>query len=384
MSRGRPRDAPVLVTHPGASLYGSDRMLLEAVRGMAGAGLRPVVALPGRGPLADAVEHLGVPVVVCGSPVLRRSGLTPSGLVRLLARTAVDAVRGAALLRRTRPAAVYVSTLTTPLWLLLARVHGVPVVCHVHEAESQAPGLLQRALALPLLAATGVVVNSRYTGEVLARSVPSLRRRSAVVLNGVQGPVSASPRPSPVRGPVRLLYVGRLSERKGPHVALEAVELLLAQGVDVRLDLVGDAYVEHAAYAERLHERARLLEQDGKVTFHGFADDVWPALAGSDVLLVPSTQPESFGNTAVEGVLAGRPVIASDIGGLPEALHGFTSARVVPAGDAAALADAVRAVVDDLSALAAAAVVDAASAAERHRPAVFQRAVAGALLELAR
>ena len=384
MTGGLPGGSAVLVTHPSASLYGSDRMLVEAVRGMVAAGLRPVLAVPERGPLVQAVEQLGVPVVVCSSPVLRRSGLSVRGMARLLLRAAADAVRGSALLRRTRPSAVYVSTITTPLWVLLARLHRVPVLVHVHEAEGHAPRLLQQVMALPLLAATGVVVNSRFTQEVLARSFPSLRQRSTVVLNGVEGPAVPVARPAAAQRPVRLLYVGRLSERKGPHVALEAVELLVRQGVDVRLDLVGDAHVDNAAYAERLRERARPLEHDGVVTFHGFAGDVWPALAGCDVLLVPATQPESFGNTAVEGVLAGRPVIASDLGGLPEALAGYAGARVVPAGDAAALADAVRSVVADLPALTAAAGQDAVAAAARHRPAAYQGAVADAVLALSR
>ena len=94
---------------------------------------------------------------------------------------------------------------------------------------------------------------------------------------------------------------------------------------------------------------------------HGFQADIWPRLAACDVLVVPSIQPESFGNTAAEGVLAGRPVIASGIGGLPEVVAGFASARLVPPGDVDALVAAIEEVAEDYPALAGKAADDAVS-----------------------
>ncbi|GAA4960660.1 glycosyltransferase [Kineococcus glutinatus] len=374
----------VFVTHPGASLYGSDRMLLEAVRGMAAAGLEPVLCVPGPGPLVDEVASWGVPVEICPVPVLRKSALSPRGALRLLGTSARSLLRGAAALRRTRPDVVYVSTVTTPSWVLLARAMGLPVVCHVHEAESGVRPAVQRVLTSPLLAASTLLVNSRFALEVLLRSWPQLSGRAGVVLNGVAGPPAGTPAPRRPGEPARVLYVGRLSERKGVLVALEAVESLVRSGADVHLDLVGDVFAEHAEFADRLRERTRALERAGRVTLHGFEDDVWPHLASCDVLVVPSVLPEPFGNTAVEGVLAGRPVVASDIGGLPEALEGYRSARLVPAGDATALALAIRDVVADLPDLAVLAVQDARAAAERHAPRGFQRAVVEQLLAVAR
>ncbi len=118
---------------------------------------------------------------------------------------------------------------------------GVPVVCHVHEAESQAAGPVRRALAAPLLAASRLLVNSEYSLAVLAEFLPALASRASVLPNGVQGPSAPVP-PRRGGGALRLLYVGRLSRRKGVLVVLDAFARVLADRVDAHLDLVGDVF----------------------------------------------------------------------------------------------------------------------------------------------
>ncbi|HEY7069413.1 MAG TPA: glycosyltransferase, partial [Acidimicrobiales bacterium] len=154
-----PHRRTVLVAHPSPDLYGSDRVALASVEALAAHGWRVVATVPHGGPLVGPLREAGADVVVCPTPVLRRAALRPGGLLRLLVTTVGSVVPGVLLLRRHRPDAVYVSTLTAPLWLLLARASGRPVVCHLHEAEAEAgrPRLVQRALAAPLLASTAVI-----------------------------------------------------------------------------------------------------------------------------------------------------------------------------------------------------------------------------------
>ena len=375
----------VFLTHPGASLYGSDRMLLESLRGMIEAGMDPVVVLPEEGPLATRAREWGVRVLLRPMPVLRKSALSPWGVPRLVTVAAAAAVRDIALLTRSRPDVVYVSTLTTPTWVLLPRLLGIPVVCHVHEAESTAARWVQRALSAPLLAANRILVNSEHSRAVLLRSWPDMHLRTDVVRNGVPGPTSAAaPRRAEGGGRFRLLFVGRLSERKGVLVALDAFEAALVAGLDAHLDVVGDTFVEHVGFARLLQHRLRDEVFQGRVTVHGFATDVWGHLAECDVLLVPSVLPEPFGNTAVEGALAGRPVIASDTGGLPEALRGIDSARLVPPGDAGALARAVLEVAADRATLVASAVAAAPAAAARYAPRRYRDRVAASVTAVLR
>jgi len=124
-------------------------------------------------------------------------------------------------------------------------------------------------------------------------------------------------------------------------------------------------------FEQELHDTVAAAGVTERVEFLGFRSEVWPALADSDVVLVPSVMEESFGLTAVEAVLAARPLVVSDSSGLREAAAGYASARAVVPGDAAAWADAVQRVVADWDTLRQSALADAAEARRRHAGQVY-------------
>ena len=369
----------VLVAHPSPDLYGSDRMLLESVDGLREAGHRVVVTVPRPGPLLAELAARGVRTAVIDVPVLRKSLLSPPGLLRFAAGTlrALPAVFG--LLRRERPAAVYVNTVTIPLWFAAARLTGRPVLGHVHEAEEGVPRPVRAALALPLLLAATVVVNSRASGAALD-VVPGLRRKVRLLYNGVPGPAADLPAPA---GAARLVLVGRLSPRKGTDVAVDAVALLRAEGRDVTLDLAGSVFPGYEWYEERLRAQVAAHGLGDAVRFLGFVPSVWEAHAAGDVVLVPS-RVEPFGNTAVEGQLAGRPVVVSGTQGLVEIVEHGKTGLVVPPGDPAALAGALRTLLDDPAYAAELAAAGREEARRRFDPARYRAEMAEAVAALAR
>jgi glycosyltransferase involved in cell wall biosynthesis len=362
----------VLVAHPGAELYGADRVLLESVASLADR-FEVTVALPGTGPLVEALERLGVRVVRCPMPVLRNAALRPRGAWRLIS----DGVRGVVpalrLLRRSAGAGVYVSTLTLPSWPLLARLAGRPSLCHVHEAEQSRPRLLRRGMALCPVLSDRVVANSRFTLDVLTEVAPRVRARSAVVPNAVRGPAEVVPARATLDGPLRLLYVGRLSPRKGPQVAVATLQELVTRGVDARLSLVGSVFEGYEWFEAELRQTVAAAGLGHRVEFLGFRPDVWPHLAAADVVLVPSVGEESFGNTAVEAVLAARPLVVSAHSGLREAAAGYAGAQAVDPGRPADWADAVQRVAADWARYRRAAAGDAEEARRRHGHRRYQR-----------
>lgn len=372
---------PVLVVHPGAELYGSDRMLVESVAGLVARGHQVVAALPSTGPLVAELESQGARVVLCRMPVLRKSALRPRGFGALVTDAVLGVLPAWRLVGDAGAAGVYVSTITIPLWPLLARLRGRRVTVHVHEAENTAPRVVRRLLALPALLAHGVLVNSRYSQEVLLSSAPSLRERSAVVYNGIVGPPSVTPPRTSLSGPVRLVYVGRLSPRKGPQVAVAVLAELAARGVNARLDLVGSVFPGYEWFESELRAQVTDAGLQDRVSFRGFVPDVWALLASSDAVLIPSVLDEPFGNTAVEAVLSARPVVVSATSGLREAAAGYASAQAVPAGDVPAWADAVERIVSAWSQYRQDAVEDAGEAAGRHHPGTYQELVARAVTD---
>jgi glycosyltransferase involved in cell wall biosynthesis len=282
-----------------------------------------------------------------------------------------------ALLRRAD--VVHVNTTVLPSWLLLARLTGRRVVCHVHEAEWPGPAPLHRLLLRPLLAADTVVANSRFTAEVVTGLLPALRGRTTVVPNPVPGPPAATPARERLDGPVRLVFVGRLSPRKGADVAVEVLRELLARGVDARLTLAGSVFPGYEWFEARLRDTVRDAGAADRVTLAGFVPDVWPVLGQADVVLVPSVLDESFGNTAVEAVLAARPAVVSDLRGLREATEGCTAVRVAAPGLAGQWADAVEEIVTGWPQVREAAARDAAVARDRHAPGRFAARLADAV-----
>ncbi|MFB4354660.1 glycosyltransferase [Microbacterium sp. LS_15] len=372
----------VLVVHPGAELYGADRVTLESAAGLVAAGHDVVAVLPESGPLVAELEGRGVRVTVARMFVLRKHLLRPRHWPTLLSSAIGGLIGSWRVISRHRPDAAYVSTVILPQWPPLLRLRRVPTVTHVHEAESDAPWPVRAVLYSPQLWAHAVIANSRFTAEMLRQSFPALRRRTAVILNPIAGPDA----PAPLRDridDIRIGYVGRLSPRKAPDAVVSAVAALRERGRDARLDVVGDVFRGYEWYAAELQEQIDAGGLAESITLHGYDADVWPHLAECDLMIVPSRTDESFGNTAVEAVLAGRPVVVSDLAGLREAVGGYPTARTAVPGDAATIADAVESIVDDWTAMVAEAPDAAAAAAARHSAAAYHRSVTAMIRRVA-
>lgn len=173
-----------------------------------------------------------------------------------------------------------------------------------------------------------------------------LRSRVAVVLNGVDVDAFSGPR-VPKGEPLRVTFVGRVIPDKGVHVLLEAARLLGRR--DVQVSVVGRAGFGPTDPLTPYEKKLRTLARDVpcEVRFVSFLPrpQLAEVLLETDLLVVPSVWPEPFGLTALEGMAAGAAVVASEVGGLPEAV-GDAAVLVAP-GDADELAAAIDAHRDD-------------------------------------
>lgn len=335
----------VLVANPSADVYGADLQLLDSVAGLIDRGMSVIVSVPADGPLVPMLRERGAEVRFDPVPVVRRSALSAAGIARLGGQNTTASARLFRLLRAVRPDVVYVNTMTIPVWIAAARLARIPVLCHVHEAEDADSRFILKGLLAPLLFSTALIANSQAAVDAMISIYPSLLRRISLIYNGIPNP--------PIDPPLavrtdsfQVAAVCRLSPRKAPDVAIEAIARLRAAGRKIALTVYGTAFVGYEWYEQQLRDRAAQSDLAGAVVFGGYVSPVWAALAAADAVVAPSLR-EPFGNAVVEAQLARRPVIASATLGHLETVQDGETGLLVPPSDAAAMADALSRLMDD-------------------------------------
>lgn len=335
----------LLIFHPYDELYGSDRMVAAVVRAVREC-YHCVVILPADGPLADLIRAAGADVQFLATPVVRKALLAPVPFVEFAARLPSTVVEVLRLIRRIRPTICYVNTIAIPVVLLACRLSGVRTVCHTHEAENGIGRALEIALTAPLFLAHDIVAISRTAAQFTCRRFPALRKRVTVVYNCVALPDRVVPLARELPTPLRMVLLGRWSERKGTDVAIVATALLRDRGIDVTLDVVGGIFPGYEWFEEKIRAQSAELGLAEVVRFVPFTPDPASTYESADVVLVPSRS-EPFGLVAVEAMVRGRVVVAADVDGLSEVMEGASANWRFEPGSAESLAAGVAACVRD-------------------------------------
>jgi len=294
-----------------------------------------VVGLDRAGALAASLPGDEIPVHVVGR---RRSGFDPAAVLRL-----------AALLRRNRIRIVHCHNYGALVYGALAArlVRGVRVVYSVHGAITSARTDTARFLKLGLVHA--VVFVSAHAREVGRRAGVGEDARVHTIVNGVDvAPFAAAGDGAGVRlahgirDDARVCgIVARLTEAKDHATLFAAVDLLRADFPDVRCLVVGDGELRDPLEAD---VSSRGLQ--GVVHFAGARSNVHDYLAAMNVFVLSSVT-EGLAMTLLEAMAAGLPVVATRVGGNPEAIDEGVTGLLVPASDPRALAEAIAALLSD-------------------------------------
>lgn len=231
---------------------------------------------------------------------------------------------------------------------LAARLCGVPLIvftAHAWAYNENRPLLQRIAIALfhyatVLLAHRTICVSSAVREE--ARFMPFVGKRFVVIHNGITpGPLvardEARARLSPefVRLYPGMPWIGTIAElhpSKGLDTLIEAFAHLGPRAV---LVVIGSGQE-----LGRLEKLAQIHGVGGRVLFAGFIDGASSLLPAFDVFTLPSRS-EAFGTVLLEAGLASLPVVASDVGGIPEVIKNEESGLLVPVSDSRALMDAL-------------------------------------------
>jgi glycosyltransferase involved in cell wall biosynthesis len=234
---------------------------------------------------------------------------------------------------------------------LAAWLAGAARICHLGFP----PGRGELEWVLRLIKPDVVV--GCHEGQAL-EVAPAVRRASpgirvVAITNGVDTDVYSPPpggTPDP-RSPFRfgakrvVLIVGHLSEVKGYPTFLEAAARIVPASEDVAFVSLGGETTS-PGYKAFLERRALELGIQAHVHFLGWREDVPDVIRAADVMVLPSLD-EGLPIAILEAMACGRPVVATPVGGVPEAVVDGQTGYLVPPKDPAALAEAVLRLLDD-------------------------------------
>jgi glycosyltransferase involved in cell wall biosynthesis len=146
-----------------------------------------------------------------------------------------------------------------------------------------------------------------------------------------------------------LAVVGNITRGRGQDVAIRAVKLLEHRFPDVACVVVGGTLGRSAddAYRQTLRRLTRELGLSDRVVFTGVVDRIFDVYAAADVVVNPARVAEGLGRAALEALAAGRPVVSSRVGAVPEVLRDRVDALLVEPDAPEAIASAVSALCND-------------------------------------
>lgn len=330
----------VLAFHQGGDFYGSDRIFLTVCSELAKQGFEIKSYVDFHGELCRKLVDVGVESNVVKLGVLRKKEvLRPfSFLVGLIA--AFFNVSRIFFESRGQFDVVYVNTLVLPLPLFVAKLFGRKTLSHVHETLNK--GLMASVLySWCLFFSDRVVCVSAAVESAIRRSTPwFLHKKILVIHNGIES--SGLVRVCDMQG-FNIIYVGRISPGKGLDFLLDALDLFSHD--DARswsLSVVGSAFPGYECYEEVIKKRLSSLSFSGKSEFYGYVENARKLISDSDLLVLPSSSPDSFPTVVLEAMAEGTPVLVTDSGGASEMISNEVTGLIVPPGSATELYLAIK------------------------------------------
>lgn len=352
----------VLYVENGTSGGGSFESLTELIGALDRSRYDPIVAFVNATPHVERIRAMGVPAHVLRDPMYSlavpawRRGMWSRGTVlveRILPRTTAaydqlahrPSVRAlAAMIAREHIGLLHVNdqSVRDCYAIAVAGRCGIPCVSHLRSVRVRA--VTEGRLALFRTCVSRFIANSRAARDAWIRFGIDAER-VCVIPNGIpivaMTPADIRTRWGIPRDRTIIGCVGNLVAGKGHAFFLDAFARLSARVPKCHAVIVGDG-----PFRVTLEQTARTLGIARAVTFTGYCPDAKAMIASMDCFVLPS-ETETFGRTLLEAMLARIPIVATNVGGVPEVVTDGHDGVLVPPDDADACAGAMARVLSD-------------------------------------
>ena len=346
----------ILFVHQSAEMYGSDKTLFLLIKHIDKQKFFPVVVLPCEGPLKLELEKENIEVFIAPVIKLHRKMFTPKNLLLLFNHFRQGFLILNKLNKKYHFEIIYSNTLAVLIGYLFARIKGIKHIWHVHEII-ESPKIVSKFFSFLLNRKSNffTIYNSKATA-IFWESFFKERKNYSVISNGLEIPLVdftideielVRKNLFEVEGEIVIGLVGRINRWKGQFILLEAFNNLVQKYSNLKLIFVGSTTDNQQYIVKELNskiQKYQIVKNVKIIPFQSNINTIWSAI---DIAIVPSTEPEPFGLVAVEAMLASKPVIASNHGGLKEIIEHQQTGFLVKPSNILELTNAIELLIND-------------------------------------
>jgi len=323
-----------------SAIGGGQVSLLLLLKSLNAKKFKPLVILPGKGPLFKKIQTLGIEIKIL--PMNKINIINPLPYIK----TVWDLVR---ILRHHKIDLLHCnSDICNQYGVIAAKLVGVHVVTHTRNI------LGKRAFQRMFLGKADVLIaNSRACAYSYSQYI-SKSQRVETIYNAVdtkqfrpEGRCDLKSRFNTGNGEFVIGQIAQITPNKGQDVFIKALPQVIRAHPNVRALIVGNTVIDNSDwFLDKLKQLVKKLDLVDKVTFTGFIEDIVDMYRYLNLLVLPSRS-ESFGRTIADAMAMSKPVVATRVGGLPEIISEGETGLLVPSGDSTALANAILEIIEN-------------------------------------
>lgn len=342
----------ILFVHQSADLYGSDKTLLLLLKNLDKSKFFPIVILPNEGILKKELEKENILVII--TPVLKlyRKIFTLKNIFKFNSDKSKSIKILNQLHKQYRFDIVYSNTLAVLLGMFFAKKNKIKHLWHVHEIIVHPKSIASIFPKLLNKYADIIVCNSKATMKNIVDRKRQLKNKTIVIYNGIEVNktelIFASKSEFEYQtNDIVLTLVGRISRLKGHKWLLKTFLNNFKECKNLKILFIGSPVESQEYYLEEIEQIISENDLNSKVKIIPFTKDLSQIWNITDIAIMPSTEAESFGLVAVEAMLARKPVIASNHGGLTEIIINNETGFLIEPNNVEALSEALSKLIDN-------------------------------------
>jgi len=314
----------MFITPHGNLIYGGEKSLLLLMRELRQRNVHVTVVCPEIGVFINLLKSEDIETVICP-------------ICNLLKRTIFSYLNSVLrlwdIVRKVKPDIIHCNSATVAqIAIPVARLLGIPTVVHLRNDLTR-----QGAKRYLVTKTSAVIANSSFTGADLINCIAQHKRH--VIHNPIEIPARTVLAHDTDRSLV--LFVGQICHHKGVNTFIQIASKLKNHPLKPKFVILGDEPYHAKGYLKEIKKMAEELGVLSIIEFAGHVTDIDEYYQKATVVIVPSKK-EPFGRVAAEAMMAGLPVVASRVGGLPEVVEDNVTGFLVDPEDVGGFAEKVQ------------------------------------------